>query len=126
VTDTRDYADRALDDLRAQGATQARRSSSTWSVTATATAATATATRGAEAGRRHYVSGISGGFGAAQIALMTLSDGAAVIQNHHVHNQRTVEFAAPVEISEGNAASLALGAGAAGVVGAATMTGYTV
>lgn len=126
MTDTRDYASRVLDDLKAQGAAEALQDVSTWSVTATATAATATSTRPAEAGRRHYVTGISGSFGAAQIALMTLSDGATVIGNHHVHNQRSVEFPTPLEITEGNAVSLALGAGAAGVVGAVTLTGYTV
>lgn len=99
---------------------------SEWSLTATATAAAATVTRPGEAGRRHYVTSVSGSFGAAQISLLTLSDGATVVQNHHVHNIRTVEFSSPVEITAGNAAAATLGAGAAGVVGAITITGFTV
>lgn len=99
---------------------------SEWSVTATATAAAATATRAAEAGKSHYITGISGSFGAAQIALMTLSDGVTVIGNFHVHNQRDVHFDKPVRITAGNAASMTLAAGAAGVVGAVTLRGYTV
>lgn len=99
---------------------------SEWSLTATATAAAVTVTRPAEAGRRHYVTGISGSFGAAQIALMTLSNGATVIGNFHTHNVRDVIFPAPIELTAGNAATLTLGAGAAGVVGAVVLRGYTV
>jgi hypothetical protein len=126
MTDTRTYSDRILDDLKAQGAVEVLENASTWSLTATATAAAATVTRPAEAGRSHYVTSISGGFGAAQIALLTLSDGATVIGNFHVHNQRTATFDKPLKITGGNAAGASLGAGAAGVVGAVTLTGYTV
>lgn len=126
MTDTRDYTQQVLDDLKAQGAADALDNASTWSLTATATAAAATVARAAEAGKSHYVTSISGSFGAAQIALLTLSDGATVIQNHHVHNQRTIEFAKPVKITPGNAVSASLGAGGAGVVGAVVMTGYTI
>jgi len=98
-----------------------------WSITTTATNAAATVTRAAESGKRHYITGISGSFGAAQIALMTLSDGGTTVGNYHVHNQRDVEFGgAPVQMGVNAAAALSLGAGAASVVGAATLRGFTI
>lgn len=126
MTDTRREATLYLDEIRTQGISEAARAASTWSLSATATAAAATVTRAAEADKSHFITGISGSFGAAQIALMTLSDGGAVIANFHVHNQRNIEFAKPIKITAGNAVSASLGAGAAGVVGAITLTGYTV
>jgi len=97
-----------------------------WTMTTIATNAAATVTRAAEVGKRHYATGISGSFGAAQIALMTLSDGGSVVGNFHVHNQRDIEFDSPIQMGVNAAAALSLGAGGASVVGAVTLRGFTI
>lgn len=100
---------------------------STWSITATADNAAATVTRAGEAGKSHFITSISGSFSAAAIKLLTLKDGAAIIGNFHVHNQREIVFAKPIKITAGAAAELSLAAsGTAAVIGAVTMTGYTI
>ncbi len=91
-----------------------------------AAAAVATVTRAAgPAGSRHYVTGISGSYGAPQIGTMRLLAGAAVLGTFHVHNQRDVEFEAPIEMPADTAVTVDLSAGAAGVVGAVVARGYT-
>ena len=91
-----------------------------------AAAAVATATRAAgPAGSRHYVTGISGSYGAAQIGTMRLLAGATVLATFHVHNQRDLDFKAPVEIPVDTAVTADLSAGGAGVVGAVALRGYT-
>jgi hypothetical protein len=98
-----------------------------WTLTATADNAVATVTRAAEAGRRHYVTGVSGSFSAALIRLMRLLTGAIVVGSFHVHNSRDVEFATPIEVPENTAATLDLAAsGTLGQVGAVVLRGYTI
>lgn len=99
---------------------------STWSVTATADNAAATATKAAEAGKSHYITAISGSFSAAAIKLMTIKDGAAIIDNFYVHNALGLVFPNPIKITAGNLAELSLAAsGTAGVIGAVNLHGYT-
>lgn len=99
----------------------------TWSITVTADNAAATVTRAAVTGQSHYVTGISGGFSAANAGkLMTLKDGAAVIGNFHVHNQRDVPITEPIKLTQGSLAELSLAAsGTLGQIGAVTLTGFT-
>jgi len=100
---------------------------SKWTETTTANNSAATATRTAESGKSHYVTSVHGSFSAANIKLMTLKDGATIIGNFHVHNQRDVIFDKPVRITQGNAAVVELAAsGTGGEIGAVTMCGYTV
>lgn len=100
---------------------------SNWTATTTADNAAATVTKAAESGKSHYITGISGSYSVALIKLMTLKDGAAVIGNFYIHNQRDIVFAKPVKITAGNAAELSLSAsGTAAQIGAVTMTGYTI
>ena len=94
-------------------------------VGAAATAATATRAVG-PVGSRHYVTGISGSYGAAQIGTMRLLAGATVLGTFHVHNQRDVEFATPVEAPPDTAVAVDLSAGAAGVVGAVVLRTYNI
>ena len=94
-------------------------------VPAAATVAAATHAAG-PAGSRHYVTGISGSYGAAQVGTMRLLAGAAVLGTWHVHSQRDVEFEAPIEIPPDTAVTVDLTAGAAGVVGAVVVRGYTI
>lgn len=98
-----------------------------WAVTTTADNAVATVTKAGESGKNHYVTSIHGSFSAALIKLMTLKNGATVLGNYHVHNQRDVVFAKPVKITSGNAAEISLVAsGTAGTIGAVVMKGYTI
>lgn len=97
---------------------------SEWSITATADNLPATATKAGEAGKSHFVTSISGSFSVANIKLMTLKDGAGVIGNYHVNNQRDLVFANPLKLTAGNAAELSLAAsGTATQIGAVTMSG---
>lgn len=100
---------------------------STWSVTATADNLAVTATRAAEAGKSHYITSISGGYSNAAIGLMEMKDGVATVGNYHTHDQRDVALSRPLKITEGALAEISLEAsGTAGIIGAVTMTGYTV
>lgn len=94
-------------------------------VPAAATLATITRAAG-PAGSRHYVTGISGSYGGAQVGTMRLLAGATVLGTFHVHNQRDVEFEAPIELPADTALTVDLSAGAAGVVGAVVARGYTI
>src|SRR5262245_42229001 len=98
-----------------------------WSITTTADNAAATVQRAAEAGRRHYITGISGSFSTSQTAakLMTLKDGATVIGNFHVFSDRDPVIVKPIQLSVGALAELSLPAsGTATQIGAVTLTGY--
>jgi hypothetical protein len=98
-----------------------------WTLTATADNAVAAVTRPAEAGRRHYVTGISGSYSAALAGLMRLLAGVAVIGSFHAHNQRDIELAAPIELPENTAVTLDLAAsGTLGQIGAVVLRGYTI
>jgi len=99
-----------------------------WSITTTADNAAATVTRAAEAGKQHCILSISGSFSAAVAGkLMTLKDGATIIGNFHVHNQRDIVFERPLKLSVNSLAELSLAAsGTATQIGAVTMTGFTI
>ena len=102
------------------------RAEATWSITTTADNASATATRAGESGKSHYITQVSGSFSAAATKLLTLSDGGTVIANLHVVNQRDIALARPLKLTAGQAAAVTLAAsGAAGVVGAVTLSGFT-
>lgn len=101
--------------------------STEWIEIANADNATATATRAAEAGKTHYITGITGGFTVAAAGkLLTLNDDVTAIFNLPIHDSGGVMFSKPVEITAGNAASAALAAGGvAGTVGHVALMGYT-
>jgi hypothetical protein len=90
-------------------------------------AATATKAAGGTA-TRHYVTGVSGSFSAAAAGKeLLLKDGATVIGRWYVHNQLHITFPVPIEISDNAAAEAVLAAsGTLGVLGAVTLTGFTV
>lgn len=94
-------------------------------VPAAATVATTNRAAGGP-GTRHYVTGISGSYSAAQVGVLRLVTGGTVLGTFHVHNFHDREFSAPVEIPDNAAVTLELSAGGAGVVGAVMMRGYTV
>lgn len=94
-------------------------------VGAAATVATVTRAAG-PAGSRHYVTGISGSYGAAQVGTMRLLAGATVLGTFHVHSQRDIGFDAPIEIPPDTAVTVDLTAGAAGVVGAVVARSYNI
>jgi hypothetical protein len=100
---------------------------SEWSVTATGDNAAATVARPGESGRSHYVTYIGGSYsGAVTGGEMLLKDGAEVVGDYFVHDQRSIALTYPLRISEGAGASLTLAAGSLGVRGACTLQGYTV
>lgn len=93
--------------------------------TADNAAATVTIADTAAGGQSHYVTSISASFSAAIAGkLMTLKDGATVVGNYHVHNQRDIVFASPIEIRGAAEVSLAA-SGAGGTIGAVTVSYYT-
>lgn len=94
-------------------------------VPAAATLATVTQAAGTT-GSRHYVTGISGSYGTAQVGTMRLLAGATVLGTFHVHNQRDIEFDTPIEIPVDTGLTVDLSAGAAGIVGAVVARGYTI
>jgi hypothetical protein len=100
-----------------------------WAEEANADNLAATATKAAAGtGTRHYVTGISGSFSAAAAGKeLQLKDGATVIGRWYVHDQLHVAFPVPIEISENAAAEAVLAAsGSLAVLGAVTLTGFTV
>lgn len=122
-----DSAGVATELLSDSGGIVTKPDASTWSITATSDNAIATATKAAEAGKSHYITSIAGSYSAANIGLITVSDGAAVVGNYHTHNQRDVVLSRPFRAVSGNAVSVSLAAsGTVGVIGAVTITGYTV
>lgn len=97
-----------------------------WILTTSANNSAAIVAKFAVSGKNHFITGISGSFSVAKIKLMTLKDGATVIGNFYVHNQRDIIFDKPIKISTGAAVELSLDAsGTAGEIGAVVMTGYT-
>lgn len=101
------------------------RSTSAWTQTASAVAALATASRPAVTYDEHYITGVSASYSAAQIGLLQIKDGATVVWEGYVHNQKDVSFPKPLQLTNGNAVSAELTAGAAGVTGKVTLIGYT-
>lgn len=93
--------------------------------TADNAAATVTIADVAAGGQSHYITSISASFSAAVAGkLMTVKDGATTVGNYHVHNQRDIVFASPLEIRGAAEVSLAA-SGAGGTIGAVTVTYYT-
>jgi hypothetical protein len=100
---------------------------SEWSATATGDNAVAAVTRPGEPGKSHYITYIGGSYsGAVTGGEMLLKDGAALVGDYFVHNDRGIALTYPLRISEGVDVSLALAAGGLGVRGACTLQGYTV
>lgn len=99
----------------------------TWTKTDSQDNAAATATRAAAAGRRHLVTGVSAGFGAAKGgALLTIKDGGAIIWRTRVFNTLQRPFNDPIVITAGNGVSAELEAsGTTGVFGDVTLEGYS-
>lgn len=96
-----------------------------WTESGSAVAGLATATRAAESGNRHSISSVSASYSAATIALVQIKFGTTVEWEGYVHNQRDVAFASPLRAGSGQAVSAELAAGAAGVTGTVTITGYS-
>lgn len=99
-----------------------------WVETGTATAATATATRAApDNGQRHYVSSISGSFGATAAGkTLTLKEGTTTIGVWHVYDSAHIVFPRPFGAAPNAAVSVELESGGVGIVGRANINGYTV
>jgi len=96
--------------------------------TANADNALATVTKAAEAGKAHYVTGVSGGYSAAVAGgLLVLKDGITEIGRWYIHNALDLSFAdAPLKCTPGSAVSAELSAsGTLGVIGAVNLTLYT-
>lgn len=98
-----------------------------WIEKGSADNATATATKAAAAGKRHYITSVSGSFTAAAAGkVLTLKDGTTVLGEWAVHNQFDQAFPLPIRATLGNAVSAELAAsGTAGVLGKVTITGFT-
>ena len=96
-----------------------------WTEAATAVAGVATATRAAESGNRHSIAGIIASFSAVTIALVQIKFGTVVEWEGYVHNSLAVQFSSPLRAGSGQAVSAVLAAGAAGVTGTVTITGYS-
>lgn len=108
--------------------------SSGWSEAgAAADNAQATATHAAEAGKSHYVTGVSAAFSAAVVgALLEVKEdpgggSEAVLYRTYVHDQRDLEFPKALKATEGLAVGAELGAsGGAGTTGVVSLSGYTI
>jgi hypothetical protein len=97
-----------------------------WSITAKGDNAVAVATRPGERGKSHYVTYIGGSYnGKVGGGEMLLKDGAQIVGDYFIHDQRGVPLTYPLKIAEGNEVSLSLAAGGLGVRGACTLQGYT-
>jgi len=99
---------------------------SPWIVTASADNAIATATKAAVAGQHHYLTSLHFGWDVAKIGAGQVNDNVTAVGYYAVHNERSITFNPPHEITLGNKIDAILGAsGTAGKIGYVTMTGYT-
>jgi hypothetical protein len=101
---------------------------SSWDETANADNAVATATRAAPAGGlSHFITSVAGGFSAAAAGkTLILKQGVTERARWYVHNSLVLSLPSPIKLDPGTVANLELQAsGTLGVIGAATMTGYT-
>lgn len=101
---------------------------SSWVATANADNSAATATKAAPSGGlSHFITGISAGFSAAAAGKqLSLKHGSTEIARFYVHNDLTLTFPSPIKLPPATAANLELAAsGTGGVIGAATLMGYT-
>jgi hypothetical protein len=102
---------------------------STWSVAGVAADnALASAIRAAEAGKSHYITGVSAAYSAAVVGkLLEVKDGATVLHRTYVHSARDLEWPKPLKGTAGNAVSVELAAsGSLGQLGVVSLTGYTI
>ena len=113
------------------GMDQVMGSAATWHVVATGTNAVATATRAASSEQAHFITGVeysTSGIPAAATSV-TIKDGTTVIAQFEVPaTQRDpviLPFARPLRCTRGNAASAAIGALGAGIVGTVNLHGFT-
>lgn len=103
----------------------------TWTVVASQTNATATATKSAEAGKTHYITGISFSMSAAPAAaaVVQIKDGTTVIDQMQVPAAAQAPFVhnytPPLQVTMGNLASITVGALGSGVVGTVVLKGKT-
>jgi hypothetical protein len=93
----------------------------------TATAGGAGTSFAAVVGRKYYITEIAGSFGASVTGLptLTLKDDTTSIYVTVVTEREHISFNPPVEITTGKAANLELTTGGAGVVGTATLIGFS-
>lgn len=128
------YYDRDID--RWLEGSQLAGSSAAWPLSAqSAPGAAATLTRAAEAAKRHYLQGYLVALGAAdttQAITVTLNFGSAVVWRDRFgaaakRGERVgVMFPFPIPAAQGQAVSLEVSAGSAGVVLDVNLAGYTV
>lgn len=98
---------------------------SDWHEDGSAVAALATATRAAEVGNRHSLVTVVASYSAAQIGLLQIKRGATVEKEIYVHNYLVLDLSSPLRGASGGAVSAELAAGAAGVTGKVSISGYT-
>lgn len=97
-----------------------------WSVTDKQTAAIATATKAAVANKSHYITMAHALVDTGVAVLAELRDGTTVLHSWSAGpSAPPVYFDPPLKITKAALASLTLAAGAGGVVGAATLFGFT-
>lgn len=99
-----------------------------WHLQAVGAAATVTtATLAAPgAGSRRYVTHIAGGYSAGQTGLLEVLSGGVVLKALHIVNTFSFEFDWPLEMPDNGDVVIRLSAGAAGVIGSVTASGFTV
>lgn len=101
---------------------------SSWAATDNDDNAASTATKAAPTGGvSHFITSVSGGYSAATAGkTLILKAGTTEVARWYVHNSLAVAFSSPIKLPPATVANLELAAsGSAGVIGAATMTGYT-
>jgi len=106
---------------------------SEWAVAGTAvTAGAAAASKAAESQVTHYLTAVRASYDEAQVGLLEIRDGGSVgsggtvVFRGFVHDQETIEFAKPLELTKGNAVHAELAAGAAGVDGVVSIAGHSI
>lgn len=104
-----------------------------WTVTASGTNAVATATKAAEAGKSHYIAGVSISMSAAPAAsvLAEVRENAATAKDQFripaaVFAPIVINYVRPIRIAKGLSADVTLPAsGTAGVIGTVTIRGFS-
>jgi hypothetical protein len=99
-----------------------------WVVSASATANIATATKAAQPGCVHVITKIDLSYsGSTQSGLATVNFGTVALTTKYIHGAGAIDFGVlGIQNPDANElVEVALAAGAGGVVGTVTMTGYT-
>lgn len=117
-------------EVNADNALRVAQYAAEWSVVDTDTAALSLVQRAAPAaGTYLFVTSLHASYGAAQIGTLVLYEGTGGGRvergRFHIHNQRDITLDSPLRIAVATAAEAELSAGAAGVIGTVTLTGYT-